>query len=192
MDLWATFVDKIGVLGIENIDQIIVNSIMAVILLGVGILLGKFLELILKRAVERTSIEREIKPSFVNLFISVIKWSIYIIFVNLALTQFHIPALTDWLVSALVIIPALTGAIVLIWVGFAIASYLERTIEESRIHNWEVLSKVFFYFILYLFMFFAIKMAFIGQDRDFVNTIILIFTVVIGAAVAWWNVKAKK
>lgn len=191
MDLWATFLDKIGVLGLENIDQIIVNSILAVILLGVGILLGKFLEKILKRAVERTSIEREIKPSFVNLFISVIKWSIYVIFVNLALTQFHIPALTDWLVSALVIIPALTGAIVLIWVGFAIASYLERAIEESRIHGWEVLSKVFFYFVLYLFLFFAIKMAFVGQDRDFVNTILLIFTVIVGAAVAWWNIKKR-
>jgi len=191
MDLWATFLDKIGVLGLENIDQIIVNSILAIILLGVGILLGKFLEKILKRAVERTSIEREIKPSFVNLFISVIKWSIYVIFVNLALTQFHIPALTDWLVSALVIIPALTGAIVLIWVGFAIASYLERAIEESRIHDWEVLSKVFFYFVLYLFLFFAIKMAFVGQDRDFVNTILLIFTVIVGAAVAWWNVKKR-
>jgi hypothetical protein len=191
MDLWATFLDKIGVLGLENIDQIIVNSILAIILLGVGILLGKFLEKILKRAVERTSIEREIKPSFVNLFISVIKWSIYVIFVNLALTQFHIPALTDWLVSALVIIPALTGAIVLIWVGFAIASYLERAIEESRIHGWEVLSKVFFYFVLYLFLFFAIKMAFVGQDRDFVNTILLIFTVIVGAAVAWWNIKKR-
>jgi len=191
MDLWATFLDKIGVLGLENIDQIIVNSILAIILLGVGILLGKFLEKILKRAVERTSIEREIKPSFVNLFISVIKWSIYVIFVNLALTQFHIPALTDWLVSALVIIPALTGAIVLIWVGFAIASYLERAIEESRIHGWEVLSKVFFYFVLYLFLFFAIKMAFVGQDRDFVNTILLIFTVIVGAAVAWWNVRKR-
>ena len=191
MDLWATFLDKIGVLGLENIDQIIVNSILAIILLGVGILLGKFLEKILKRAVERTSIEREIKPSFVNLFISVIKWSIYVIFVNLALTQFHIPALTDWLVSALVIIPALTGAIVLIWVGFAIASYLERAIEESRIHGWEVLSKVFFYFVLYLFLFFAIKMAFVGQDRDFVNTILIIFTVIVGAAVAWWNVRKR-
>jgi len=191
MELWTTFLDKIGVLGLENIDQIIVNSILAVILLGVGILLGKFLEKILKRAVERTSIEREIKPSFVNLFISVIKWSIYVIFINLALTQFHIPALTDWLVSALVIIPALTGAIVLIWVGFAIASYLERAIEESRIHGWEVLSKVFFYFVLYLFLFFAIKMAFVGQDRDFVNTILLIFTVIVGAAVAWWNVRKR-
>lgn len=191
MDLWATFLDKIGVLGLENIDQIIVNSILAIILLGVGILLGKFLEKILKRAVERTSIEREIKPSFVNLFISVIKWSIYVLFINLALTQFHIPALTDWLVSALVIIPALTGAIVLIWVGFSIASYLERAIEDSRIHGWEVLSKVFFYFVLYLFLFFAIKMAFVGQDRDFVNTILLIFTVVVGVAVAWWNVRKR-
>jgi len=191
MELWSTFLEKLDVLGLENIDQIIVNSVMAIILLGVGILLGKFLERILKRAVERTSIEREIKPSFVNLLISVIKWSIYVIFVNLALTQFHIPALTDWLVSALVIIPALTGAIVLIWVGFAIASYLERAIEESRIHGWEVLSKVFFYFVLYLFLFFAIKMAFVGQDRDFVNTILIIFTVIVGAAVAWWNVRKR-
>jgi len=81
---------------------------------------------------------------------------------------------------------------VLIWVGFAIASYLERAIEESRIHGWEVLSKVFFYFVLYLFLFFAIKMAFVGQDRDFVNTILIIFTVIVGAAVAWWNVRGKR
>ena len=191
MELWSTFLEKLDVLGLENIDQIIVNSVMAIILLGVGILLGKFLERILKRAVERTSIEREIKPSFVNLLISVIKWSIYVIFVNLALTQFHIPALTDWLVSVLVVIPALTGAVVLIWVGFAIASYLEQMIAESRIHGWEVLSKTFFYFILYLFLFFAIKTAMIGQDRDFVNTILLIFTVVVGAAVAYWNVRKR-
>lgn len=192
MGFWDSLLEKIGVGATLQLDVLIINIIFAVIILVIGILLGKFMSTILNRAIDRTKLDRDVKRSFLDLFVTVIKWSIYIIFLNLALNQIGIPQLTDWLISVLVVIPALTGALILIGIGFAVATYLKKVIEESRIEGWDVLSRSLFYFIFYFFLVFAIKTALIRQDKEFVNTILIIFTVGITAAVAYWNVKGKK
>ncbi|MEM4230416.1 MAG: hypothetical protein QXF25_00875 [Candidatus Pacearchaeota archaeon] len=192
MGLWSSFLKKISFEGIESLDVFLINFIFAAILLFIGILLGRFVTRILRKSVERSRIEETIKKSFIELFITVIRWSIYIIFVNLALTQLDIPQLTGWLVSVLLVIPALTGALLIAGVGFVIAQYLKEIIEESKISGYEILSKIFFYFVIYIFLIFAIKTALIGQDKNVVNIIILIFTGVVATAVAYSEVRSKK
>jgi len=191
MGLRSSFLEKISILNLGSLDVFLVNFIVAAILFGVGIILGRFVTRILRRSAERTRVESTVRKSFVELFITVIRWSIYIIFINLALAQLNIPQLTDWLISVLVVIPALTGALLILGAGFVLAQYLKEIIRESKIEGWEMLSMILFYFVIYIFLVFAIKTALIKQDKNIVNIIILIFTGVVSAAVAYWHVKKR-
>jgi hypothetical protein len=171
---------------VGDINLFIINLILATVLLGIGILLGKFVKFVFRKGIEKAGIETTTKKSMIELFLTVIKWSIYILFVSLALDQLGIPQLTSWLTSVLVVIPALVGALLLIAVGFAIAIYLKSIIEES-----EILSEIFFYFILYVFMIFAIKTALISQDKSTVNMVVIILTAIVAAALAYSHIKGK-
>jgi hypothetical protein len=176
---------------VGDINLFIINLILATVLLGIGILLGKFVKFVFRKGIEKAGIETTTKKSMIELFLTVIKWSIYILFVSLALDQLGIPQLTSWLTSVLVVIPALVGALLLIAVGFAIAIYLKSIIEESEIEGWQILSEIFFYFILYVFMIFAIKTALISQDKSTVNMVVIILTAIVAAALAYSHIKGK-
>lgn len=179
-------------LGIMDFNLFLVNLIFAVILILVGLALGWLIKSILKRIIEKSEIEKTASKSFIHLFLTVIKWSVYLLFVSLALDQLGIPELTNWLSSFLVVIPAFVGALILIVVGFAIAVYLRDLIEDSRILSWNLLSMIVFYFVLYTFLVFALKTALIGQDKTTVNIIIIILTAVVSVGVVYWHFIKKK
>ncbi len=174
---------------ITDINLFIINVIIAVLLVVIGVFLGNFLKFILRRIIQKSDMQKTAKRSFIELFLTIIKWSIYIIFIVLALDQIGIPQLTNWITSILVVIPALVGAILLIAIGFGLAIYLRGIIEDSNIVDKKVLSMVFFYFILYVFLIFALKTSLIAQDKSTVNMVIIILTAIISAAVAWWHVR---
>lgn len=176
---------------IDDFNSFIVNLIFAVLIFVAGIFLAKLVNFLVRRTIKRASMERVTTASFIRLFLSVVEWSIYLLFLSFALQQLGIPELTSWLTSILVVIPALVGASILIAVGFAVAIYTRDVIAESRIVEWKLLSSIFFYFILFVFMIFALKTALISIDRDIVDKIILILTPIIAIGVAYWMVKKK-
>ncbi|MFH1307371.1 MAG: hypothetical protein ABIH72_00790 [archaeon] len=163
--------------------EFITNLIIAVILLILGFIIGKIVKLILKKFLERSGIKKDSKHNFYYLFLTIIEWSIYVLFINFALIQLDISALTEWLTSILFVIPAITGALLLISVGFAIATYLKDLIEDSKIEGWEGLSKIFYYFVLYVFMVFAFKTALISINRDIVNILLIALTIIVSVGI---------
>jgi uncharacterized membrane protein len=178
--------------GIMDFNLFLINLIFAVILFLSGLALGWLIKSILKKIIEKAQIEKTASKSFIHLFLTVIKWSVYLLFVSLALDQLGIPELTNWLSSFLVVIPAFVGALVLIVIGFAIAVYLRDLIEDSKILRWNILSIIVFYFVLYTFLVFALKTALIGQDKTTVNIIIIILTAIISFGVVYWHMVKKK
>ena len=187
-NLLSTLLDRFAV---ADFNVFIINLAIAIILIMVGVFLGNFVKIILRKTIDKSGINRSAKKSYVALFLSVITWSIYILFVSLALDQLGIPQLTSWLSSTLVIIPALVGSLILIIIGFAMAIYLRELISGSGFLGQDILSMILFYFIIYIFIVFALKTAFIGQDKNTVNTIVIIFTAVISAAVAYHHIKKR-
>jgi len=167
----------------------IISIIITVSLLIIGFVLGKISVKILRKLSERGEINKIMRPSFIELFVVLVKWSIYLLFINLALRQLNLPQLTSWLGSILVVIPALIGALLLIAIGFIIATYLKDTIEESKVLNWKILSNTIFYFIFYVFLIFAFKTALISLDSWMVNTLIVIFTAIISVGTTFFIVK---
>jgi hypothetical protein len=182
----AGFMEKM-VLGM-TISQLVTNIIIAAILIGMGIAIGFLVKYLLNRVLEKADFKNSQK-SFMGLFVSVVRWSIYILFLNFALIRLGIPQFTDWLTNILVVIPALFGALILIGVGFAIASYLKEVIEDSRISGWKVLSEILFIFVNYIFIVFAFKTAFISLDSGTVNVLVVIITAALAAGFAIWYVR---
>jgi len=181
-----------GKIGAIDLNVFLVNLILAVVIFLVGFGLGWIVKVILKKLIENSEIEKTTSKSFINLFLTIIKWSIYLLFVSLALKQLGIPELTSWLTSILVVIPAFVGALILIAVGFAIAVYLKDLVEESKILGWQVLSMILFYFVLYVALVFALRTALLSQDKTTVNIIMIIFTAAAAFGVAFWHLKNKK
>jgi len=174
-----------------NWNEFLINLIFAAILIFVGIFLGQIAKWILRKIAKKSKLDRSRGYNFFKLFITVVTWSIYLLFLNLGLVQLDIPLITDWLSSIILIIPALTGALILIVVGFVIATYLRDLIEESKISNWKILSQIFWYFVLYIFTLFAFKTALISLDKQLVNMLLIVMSVVVGASVVLHNFKRK-
>ncbi len=177
---------------IQDFNVFLINLILAAILLVVGVFLGKFIKYIVRKGIEKAGIEKSAKKNFIELFLSVVKWSIYILFISLALDQLGIPELTKWLTSALVVVPALVGSLLLIAIGFALATYLRDLIQESSIENKYVLATIFYYFVIYSFLVFALKTILIGQDKQAVNVIIVLLTAIVGTGITYWHVSKKQ
>ena len=188
LGLISVLTDK---LAITDMDVFLMDLIIAAILVFIGIVVGNFSKFILKKLIEHSTMQKVAKKSFIELFLTAVKWSLYVLFIAMALDQLGIPKLTDWLTAILVVIPAFVGAILLISIGFGVAMYLKDIVEESNIIGNKVLSMILFYFILYVFLVFALRTALIGQDKQTVNIIIIIFTAIISGAVAWWHVRQK-
>ena len=175
-----------------NINTFLINLIFAIILLVIGIVLGKVVRYILKKLIDKIGTERISRKSFIDLLFTVIAWSIYLLFISLALKQLKIPALTTWLTSILLFIPALVSSLILVSIGFAFAVYLRDLIEESEILGWKVLSNLLFYFVLYIFVVYSLKISLISLEPLISNIIILLFTLIGGSAVAYAIIKKEK
>ena len=180
--VFEEFFSKIG-------GSIFLEIFLATVILFIGISIGKFVAYILSKIVRNIDIEKETKPSFLKLIITVIKWSIYIVFVNLALSQFSIPQISGIVTKVLVVVPALTAALILIGIGFAIAIYLREVVEDSEVEGWKTLAAYIYYFVLYVFGVYALNLALISIDPLFKNILIVLLTTIVGVSIAFVSVK---
>lgn len=172
-----------------NFNQIILNGIIAILIIFLGIFLGKIISAGLKKLSQKLELNKKIRGSFIALFLVVIKWSIYIIFLNIGLNQLNIPLLTSFFTNILITIPAFVGALVLLAIGFAIAVYLREVIEDAEVTGWDLISKVIFYFVMLIFGVYALKTALISFDENTANLIIIILVAATSSAMAYNTVK---
>lgn len=173
--------------------EVLLNVLIAASLIILGVIAGKLVKFVLRKFLEKINIKKIAKPSFVNLFLVVVKWSVYILFINLALMQLRIPEFTGWLTTILGVIPSLTGSLIIISAGFAMANYLKKVISDSKVDGWQTLSQIFFYFILYIFIIFALKTSLLTLHDKFISDIlIVVFTVLGGIGLLINYLRAKK
>ena len=169
----------------------VINSVIFLFLLFLGILLGRLSTYLLKKLFGKFEVNKKVSASFIGLFIVVVRWSIYISFLILAIRQIKLPAVTDFLTHGLLIIPALTSALVLIVIGFSIAIYLRNVVEDSEVMGWRVLSQTLFYFIFYVFILYAMMLALIPFDLLVRKVIIIAIACVLAVSTAFIIVKKE-
>ena len=174
-----------------DISNFLAGLLAAVFYLIVGFLLGILINKLLKKWSKNTGLEKLRSYNFIKLFINVITWSIYILFIYLALVELNIPLFTRWLTSILIAVPSFTGGLILIVVGFTISTYLKNVIDESKIDGFKILSDLLYFFVLYVFSAFALKTALITFDGEIVNYLIIILTGVVGLGVMYMRVRKE-
>jgi hypothetical protein len=173
--------------GIDTVN-LLPNIIIVIVLVLVGVFTGKFVKWILKKIlVSGFRLGTLIKVEIIDIFTSIIKWVIYIFFLQSAVGVLNIPILSKYLGTALGIISGLIGSVIILIVGYAIANFSKVKLEGTGLENISILSSILFLFILYVTLVLGISTAFavFGEEEKLSQNIILIFTAFFGAAVAW-------
>lgn len=168
------------------------NIVIALILIIIGIGIGRISYILLSKLISKFNIKNKIRESFLRLFLTIIEWSIYIIFIDLALKQLNVPLVTGIITKVIIVIPAITSALLLIAVGVGIAFYLREVIEDSEILGWKMISMYFFYFVIYVCGVYSLKIALISVEPLFVNILTAILTLVISISLAYYHLRISK
>ncbi|MFW5847068.1 MAG: hypothetical protein ACOCUU_02815 [Nanoarchaeota archaeon] len=159
-----------------HLQEILVNGSFAILILVLGIFIGKFISIFLKKIFSKLDIQKHIKGSLVDLIIVVIRWAIYLVFLHIALKQLGIPLINSLFGSALITIPAVIASIALLSIGFAVAIFLKSIVVETSPKKGELFSNILFYFVLYLFGVYSIKIALITLESHISDYIIIALT----------------
>ena len=174
-----------------NLDDLIIKIILAIIIIAIGVVIGKLINYGIKRLSQQIELTKYIRSGIIDLARLIIRWSIYILFISMGLNYLEVPALTKFFTNILIIIPAFTGALILIVIGFSIAYYLKKIIKNNEIAKGEIIGEVIFYFVLLIFGIYSIKTALISFDETTANQIILIITAIASASVGYLFVKKE-
>lgn len=164
-------------LGDLTLNEFLLRGLFSLLILVVGVLFGKVLDLGLRKLFEKLDLAKHIKIGFVDLTLFIIRWSIYIAFINISLKQMRIPAVTDFVTSVLVTIPAFTAGLLLLILGLALAFYLKKIINISEEGAaWDFISEVVFYFVLMIIGIYAMRIALlpVADIRNMITTGVVI------------------
>jgi hypothetical protein len=171
-----------------TLDELILRGFFALGIIIIGVLIGKIIDFILRKIAEKVDLHKHMKSSFIDLTLLIIRWSIYIIAINMAINQMGIPAITDYLSVFLIAIPAFVGGLLLVIFGFALAFYLKKVIKASESEGWEFVSQIVFYFVMTIFGIYGLRVALAPIAEAARNSIIIIAVSIGLAAAAYYTV----
>lgn len=166
------------------------NIVSAVILLIIGLLLGKSIGWFAKECLVRLKIDdylplkKRKMTSFSEIFSLIIKWWIYLAFVAAALSEqiLGIKPISLWVESIVRFIPNIIGSALIIIVGYLLGEFISTEIRKSETFYSSLVSKVIFFLIIYVSI--ALALPVLGISADLVNNILLIIIGSIGLGLA--------
>lgn len=153
------------------------NAVIALIILVFGILLGKFIKLILKRASKKFQLDKIFESHGIEVVLTIIKWTVYIFFIGFAIEQLDIPYLSTSFADAVSIIPKSIGALTIIVLGYVLARFFQKNIVRNSSKEWFLLGYLLYHFLIYLSLLFSIQLIFVGNDflSNWISVIITVF-----------------
>lgn len=172
-------------------NQLALRGFFALGIIIAGILIGKIIDATLRKLAEKFDANKHIRNSFIELFLLVVRWTIYIFFINLGLNQLGLPVVSDFFSSILITIPAFTGALLLLVIGIGLAYYLRKIIKNSDTKGGDFIAEMIFYFVIFVFGIYAIWIALIPMDHTTRNAIIVVLVAVASAGVVYYHIKKE-
>jgi hypothetical protein len=160
----------------------------AAILLVIGLVLGKVIGRVVASILDRLKLDYYItekkKPAIsVNSLLSLItRWWIYIVFIVLAVNTLEIMELIDWTTRVTAFIPNAIGAALIVTAGYVLAEYIKIQLKKAETANSVIVSKVLFFFILYVAV--ALALPVLGVSATLVNNILLVIIASVGLGCA--------
>lgn len=147
----GALVDAVGPIGAN-----FWNIVFAFIVIGIGFIVGKIVSLALKEVLLKFKIDKYVKIKqeeirLSNIFPEILAWIVYLLFISAALEEFFgLTILAQAALSVARFLPGLLVAIVIVAFGYVFARYVEDIVKNSRFAYSGIMSKVFFFFIVYI------------------------------------------
>src|SRR3989344_4181601 len=159
------------------------NIVAAVIIVIVGFVIGKLVGTALEEILMRIKIDDYVKVKraefkISHIFTMVVKWVIYLVFIQQAAAALQIGVISAFVGEVVSFIPNVLTAMVVVAAGYAIGKYIEELISDSDFVYAHLMSRVFFFMIIYISM--ALALPKVGLDPTLVNNILLIVVGAVG------------
>jgi hypothetical protein len=156
------------------------NLVSAIILLAIGLVLGKVFGRVVKEVLDKAKLDYYVtetqKPSISlsGLFALVIRWWIYLAFITAALSKdvLGIPELASWIGGVTDFVPNIIGAAIIVVVGYILAEFIRAQMKKTGKIYASVVSKILFFFIIYVSI--AIALPILGISAVLVNNILIV------------------
>ncbi len=166
---------------------ILPNIVAAVLILIVGFIAGKVVGAALEEILGRTKVDDYVKIKKAEFRIShivtlIIKWVIYLVFIQQAASALGVTIISAFVGEIVSFIPAALTALVVVAAGYAIARYVEGLVSESDFQYAHLMSRVFFFMIVYISI--ALALPKVGLNAGLVNSILLIIVASVGLGFA--------
>ncbi|MGC8993153.1 MAG: mechanosensitive ion channel family protein [Candidatus Aenigmatarchaeota archaeon] len=170
------FLNEIYTSFVNYIPNLIAFFILIFLGWGIGKIVGKIFEEIIKRSKIEKIIFREKKPiiSLTSFFSLLASWSIYLIFIQAAVEVLGIKVISDIISSIVNYIPRIFLFSVVMIVGYVFSEYLRVEIEKNKIKFKELISRIVFWIGIYVSLLIALPILGI---RTFILEILLVILV---------------
>ena len=162
------------------------NLIGALFLLVLGWLIGRVVAEVLKKVVRKLKLDKYFRmekgPKVTDIFCSVIKWIIYLVFISSAVEVMGILSLSLYFQKLVSLIMGLLGGSIVILVAYLVARYMQKQVKTTKSEYSGLVSQLIFLFIMII----AVSIAFDVADipNDLINIIIVILVGSMGLGVA--------
>lgn len=164
------------------------NLLPAILLLVVGWVAGRFLEVAIKNFLKSWRIEKSLESfgiSFLFLGKSLgaviawtVKWYLYLIFMQAALSVLGLTTLEEFIGSIVGIIPLVVKAFAILLIGLKVGEYLKSKLKSSSLPQAATLGTVAYFVCGYVAAIMALSEIFLrGTDL-----LIVIFAIILGSA----------
>ena len=159
------------------------NIVAAIIIVLVGLVVGRLVGTALEEILMRTKVDEYVKVKkaefkISHVFTMVVKWVVYLVFIQQAASALQVGVISSFVGEIVGFIPNVLTAMVVVAAGYAIARYFEELISNSDFAYAHLMSRVFFFLIIYIAI--ALALPKVGLDADLVNNILLIVVGAVG------------
>lgn len=167
--------------------------VISAILLVVGYVVGKLIGAGIKELLIRFKIDTHVpikkeELRFSSIFSEVTKWVIYLLFISQAAAVLNITVVATAIAALVQFLPRVLASIIIIAVGYIIAKYTEDFVRQSKFSYSGLMSKVFFFFVVYLSIAIGLNALNTPQytliDPTLINNILLIIVGSVGLGFA--------
>jgi hypothetical protein len=176
LSLWNNFI-----IGLPSL-------VYAIIWLIVGFIIGKVIgrivkEILIKVDLDKFIVEKEkLKIKFSDIFATISRWVIYLIFIIIAAEALNIAVVTNLVTSAIGFLIGVVEATVIIIVGYGLALYIKDRVVGTKTVYGDLVGKILFFLILYVSI--ALALPFVGIDVTLINWILIVIVASLGLGFA--------
>ncbi len=172
----------------QSFTNIIPNALGALLLLIFGWLVGRVIHGVLLKVLRKLRIDSYMKLEhgfrISEIFSTVTKWIIYLVFIQSALEVLGIVSLSAYFQQVTSLLGGLVGGVVVLLIAYLLAKYLQKEVKGSKTEYSGLMSQLIFFFVMVIAVSIAFEVASIPNDLINVIIVIMVGSVGLGFAIA--------